>query len=90
MMDLNMNQELNDIKISGESFVSSAKSAFISPAAYIESGGCLPIYRGLFQGANSLENHVTARKVKNFLLEVKAFLSELRLREKRFHPREKC
>lgn len=33
MMDSNMNQELNDIKISGESFVSSAKSAFISPAA---------------------------------------------------------
>lgn len=37
MMDLNMNQELNDIKISGESFVSSAKSAFISPAAWL---GC--------------------------------------------------
>lgn len=86
MMDLNMNQELNDIKISGESFVSSAKSAFISPAAYIESGGCLPIYRGLFQGANSLENHVTARKVKNFLLEVKAFLSENKEMDKnQFH-----
>ena len=86
MMDLNMNQELNDIKISEESFVSSAKSAFISPAAYIESGGCLPIYRGLFQGANSLENHVTARKVKNFLLEVKPFLSENKKMDKnQFH-----
>lgn len=86
MADLNMNQELHDIKIPGEFVVTSAKSAFTLLAAYIENGGCLPVYRGLFQGANSLENHVTARKVKNFLFEVKPFLSENKEMDKdQFH-----
>lgn len=86
MADLNMHQELHDIKIPGEFVVTSAKSAFTLLAAYIENGGCLPVYRGLFQGANSLENHVTARKVKNFLFEVKPFLSENKEMDKdQFH-----
>lgn len=76
MQELNFEEDMRKISTRGDSIAPNVRSAVILLDSYIEKGANTPVFRNLFTGTYSLEQHITTRKVKRLLIDLQLFLKE--------------